>query len=259
MHVYGPHSRRALRAVCYAMAPAGVPRRCPTWLNLTIPTLISHHASQLIAARCHGSLQNFRIPGVHHPLSQGTSLRSSFRVSYVSLANANVASNLAASVQTRLPDFHPQRLYSCSPELCFFHISHTDLSAQQAYYTFYLILFLAQGLKMRVYQVLILIASFIGLAHSLVNVANSPATGALARLDSAAYPDQLTTNFEERSSVGSTEQQSERTFPAAWLENTQLRYRDVPPNLDYKCGPKWGKCAGGTCCSSAGRSSTKTP
>ncbi|KAJ5227453.1 uncharacterized protein N7469_007459 [Penicillium citrinum] len=32
----------------------------------------------------------------------------------------------------------------------------------------------------------------------------------------------------------------------------QLQSRDAPQNLDYKCGPRWGKCPSGTCCSSAG-------
>ncbi|KAF7717591.1 Chitin deacetylase [Penicillium ucsense] len=32
----------------------------------------------------------------------------------------------------------------------------------------------------------------------------------------------------------------------------RLQYREPPPNLQYKCGPKYGHCPSGTCCSSAG-------
>lgn len=39
----------------------------------------------------------------------------------------------------------------------------------------------------------------------------------------------------------------------------QLQFRDDPKNLDYKCGPRWGKCPTGTCCSSSGRLSEFHP
>lgn len=33
---------------------------------------------------------------------------------------------------------------------------------------------------------------------------------------------------------------------------SHLDTRDAPNNLDYRCGPKIGKCPVGTCCSGAG-------
>lgn len=35
-------------------------------------------------------------------------------------------------------------------------------------------------------------------------------------------------------------------------ESSHLDTRDAPNNLDYRCGPKIGKCPVGTCCSGAG-------
>ncbi|KAJ5098019.1 Glycoside hydrolase/deacetylase beta/alpha-barrel [Penicillium argentinense] len=40
--------------------------------------------------------------------------------------------------------------------------------------------------------------------------------------------------------------------PQEESKDVQLQFRDVSQNLDYRCGPRWGKCPGGTCCSSAG-------
>jgi chitin deacetylase len=34
---------------------------------------------------------------------------------------------------------------------------------------------------------------------------------------------------------------------------SHLNTRDAPNNLDYRCGPKIGKCPVGTCCSGAGK------
>lgn len=34
--------------------------------------------------------------------------------------------------------------------------------------------------------------------------------------------------------------------------DSQLDTRDAPNNVDYRCGPKIGKCPVGTCCSGAG-------
>jgi hypothetical protein len=33
---------------------------------------------------------------------------------------------------------------------------------------------------------------------------------------------------------------------------SRLETRDAPNNVDYRCGPKIGKCPVGTCCSGAG-------
>lgn len=35
-------------------------------------------------------------------------------------------------------------------------------------------------------------------------------------------------------------------------EGLHLQLRGVTQQLDYKCGPKYGTCPSGTCCSSAG-------
>lgn len=35
-------------------------------------------------------------------------------------------------------------------------------------------------------------------------------------------------------------------------ESLHLQLRGVTKQLDYKCGPKYGTCPSGTCCSSAG-------
>ncbi|KAJ5102227.1 hypothetical protein NUU61_004449 [Penicillium alfredii] len=36
------------------------------------------------------------------------------------------------------------------------------------------------------------------------------------------------------------------------LEAAEIESRATPPNLDYRCGVKYGKCPSGTCCSSSG-------
>ena len=38
--------------------------------------------------------------------------------------------------------------------------------------------------------------------------------------------------------------------------DSHLNSRDAPNNLDYRCGPKIGKCPVGTCCSAAGMCQT---
>lgn len=107
---------------------------------------------------------------------------------------------------------------------------------------------------MRLYQLVIFASFLIGLARCcFVNVIIPPATTAIDQPEATADPTQPTTTSEEQSSRVSAEEQLQPTLPVALPESIQMQPRDVPQNLDYKCGPKWGKCPGGTCCSSAGK------
>lgn len=108
---------------------------------------------------------------------------------------------------------------------------------------------------MHLYQHLILIAFLIGLAQCcFFNVVIPPATTAIDQPQATAVPAELTITSDEKSSLASSDEATQSTLPKAQPDSTQMEPRDVPPNLDYKCGPKWGKCPGGTCCSSAGES-----
>lgn len=109
--------------------------------------------------------------------------------------------------------------------------------------------------KMRLHRDLILIAFLIGLAQCFFfDFVIPPATTALEQPQAVAVPAELTTTSDEQSSLISNDEAPRSIVPDTQPESTQMETRDVPPNLDYKCGPKWGKCPGGTCCSSAGES-----
>lgn len=86
----------------------------------------------------------------------------------------------------------------------------------------------------------------IGIAHCFFfEVVNPAPTGTALEQPESAPQGQS----EAESTIG----ESATAVLEAQIESIQLR-RDVTQNLDYKCGPKWGKCPMGTCCSSSGKS-----
>lgn len=105
---------------------------------------------------------------------------------------------------------------------------------------------------MRLSQVLILLAFIIGLAHC-ADFVIPEATAVAIEPGQTAGPAQGTTTSEEESALSSTQGQLGPILPNILPAKTQIQARDLASN-DYKCGPKWGKCQGGTCCSSAGQS-----
>lgn len=108
---------------------------------------------------------------------------------------------------------------------------------------------------MRLYELLVLVAFLIGLAQCCVfNVVIPPATTAINQPEATAIPPQLATRSDEQPGLSSSDEPSHTMRRMAQPESTQMERRDVPQTLDYRCGPKWGKCPGGTCCSSAGES-----
>lgn len=109
---------------------------------------------------------------------------------------------------------------------------------------------------MRLSQVLILLAFIIGLAHCadfVIPEATAVAIQPGQTAGQTAGPAQGTTTSEKESALALTQGQLGPILPNILPAKAQIQARDLASN-DYKCGPKWGKCQGGTCCSSAGQS-----
>jgi chitin deacetylase len=107
---------------------------------------------------------------------------------------------------------------------------------------------------MRLYHFLALIALLIGIAHCFFEVVSPAPTGtALDQPEASAWPAQPESAPQEQTEPESAIGESLAEVIGAQIENIQPR-RDVTQNLDYKCGPKWGKCPMGTCCSGSGKS-----
>lgn len=95
----------------------------------------------------------------------------------------------------------------------------------------------------------------IGITHCFFfEVVNPSPTGtALEQPEASTWPVQPGSAPQGQSEAVSTIEESATALLEAQIESIQVR-RDVTQNLDYKCGPKWGKCPMGTCCSSSGKS-----
>lgn len=104
------------------------------------------------------------------------------------------------------------------------HSSPFVLSVHPTYHRFYIPLTLhLRDSKMRLHQFLIILALLVGIAFSCVHDSTEP--------------------------DGTIE---EPTTSQDQPEVLRLQLRDITKQLDYKCGPKYGSCPSGTCCSSSG-------
>jgi len=99
---------------------------------------------------------------------------------------------------------------------------------------------------MRLYQFLVSVTFLIGIAHCFFFEFVNPAPFGTALDQSESAP-------EEQSEPVSAIEESAAAVLEAQVEDIQAR-RDVTKNLNYKCGPKWGKCPEDTCCSGSGKS-----
>ncbi|KAJ5159562.1 Chitin deacetylase [Penicillium canariense] len=110
---------------------------------------------------------------------------------------------------------------------------------------------------MHLHRLLIILALQVGLSYSCLDLRTVHQTVVVleepATIQGQPQPESIQTSvpnpFYEQSVSANGEDQS---------EGVHLRLRaisGVTKQLDYKCGPKWGKCPSGTCCSGAGRPS----
>lgn len=175
------------------------------------------------------------------------SLPCGFSNSNVRLANAILLQQFAASRATYL--LLPPWPFSSLPKLS---TSQFLASAQSAYHTYYLPSYSSAGINMHAYHLLVLIAFLVGIAQCCIDIRNAATV-----IAPSTVVDQPEATVQPAQPETTTQEQSEPTVTEAQSEQTQLQLRDIPQNLDYHCGPKWGKCPSGTCCSSAGKLLTR--